>query len=491
MKNRKPTKSAAPLIESLENRQLMAGQRVFFENFENGMHGWTCDTYLSTDSRKAWGIASGFAHSGSHSAGTINAGNDAVLASPAINLPSANQYSDHIYLRWWQFADYKSRGGLAASMPVVREWVPELAAWGPWNVIDPNSETTPQQTKTWNNVGLDLTQFQGERVQVGFHHYGYTNGARGWMVDDVEITKEQVQKPWHADTGFENGFDGWTTTRGVWDIGFSNAVRSPSGGKIAGTGLLTSPVAAENSSLVSPAFNLPANPSHKPVTLSFNSFLDRAGAAIITAEFQFYMPSTGWSPVNNLSADLADTVLNIYQPAGRWKTFTLPVTNSFGGANILPFRILFTADVGINGGRGWFIDDVKLNFAGKTQTNPTPMPTAAPEIKVSNPFGELTDGVTRVLWGTYKPGSGAKDITFTVKNAGNATLNIKQLVLDNSIGFSIAKMPAATVAAGGTTTFTLRMSTATVGTKSAMVRLLSNDADEATFNFNISGVVKA
>jgi len=59
-----------------------------------------------------------------------------------------------------------SRGGFGASIPVVREWVPALASWGPWNVIDPNTETVPQQSKTWGYLGLDLTQFAGQRVQV-------------------------------------------------------------------------------------------------------------------------------------------------------------------------------------------------------------------------------------------------------------------------------------------------------------------------------------
>jgi hypothetical protein len=490
MTTRNPRTRRTSLVESLENRQLMAGQQVFVENFEGGGQGWHVDTDLATDGRKPWAIVSNFAHAGSRSASTVNAGNDAILASPAINLPSANQYTDHLYLRWWQQTDMSSRGGRTTDIAVVREYIPELGGYGPWNVIDPNTEAVPQQTNGWGYVGLDLTQFAGERVQIGFHHYVIAplNGARGWSVDDVSITKEAVQRPWAADTSFENGFDGWTTTRGLWDVGTPTGIGVPTGHKVAGTGISNSPVIGEFSSLISPAFMIPAAAANKPMTLQFNSYMDKTSAAVITVEFQFWMPSTGWSPVNNLSADLTDTVLNLYQPAGRWKTFPLPVTNSFGGAQHLPFRVLFSV-LGGSGGRGWFIDDVKLNFAGKgTQTNPTP--TTGPEIHVSNPFGELTDGVTRVMWGTHKPGSGAKDITFTVRNSGNTTLNLNQLVLDNSVGFTIVKQPAKTVAAGGSTTFTIRMSTATAGTKSATVRLLSNDADEATFNFNISGLVK-
>src|SRR4051812_44951942 len=104
MQTRKPAIARPSLIEALEGRQLMAGQQVFFENFESGMHGWSEDRI--TDQRQAWGITTGFQHSGNHAAATMFAGRDAVLHSPAINLPGVDQYSDRLYLRWWQFSDY-------------------------------------------------------------------------------------------------------------------------------------------------------------------------------------------------------------------------------------------------------------------------------------------------------------------------------------------------------------------------------------------------
>ncbi|HEX8910751.1 MAG TPA: hypothetical protein VF796_00230 [Humisphaera sp.] len=472
--------SRTPMIESLEARQLMAGQTVFYENFESGGRGWSNDTELATDQGKAWAVESGRAHSGTRAAGTVNAGYDSVLASPAINLPAVDQYREHLYLKWWQTVDYKSRGGFGVGTPVVREWVPELGTWGPWNVIDPNTAVVGTDViRTWGNVGLDLTQFAGGRVQVGFHHNGFANGATGWTVDDVTITKEQVQRPWAADTSFSGGFDGWTTNRGMWDVA----------GGVAGTALHGTPPVAYDSSLISPAFYLSAGAKNGPVSLEFKSFMDRRQSAVITVEFQFWMPSTGWSPVNNVSADLADTVLNFHQPEGQWKTFRLPLTNSLGGAVNVPHRLLFTATSGIVGG-GWKIDDVKLNFPGKG-TQPTPTPTTKrPEVAVFNPFGELTDGVTSVRWGTYSNNTGGRDVTFTVRNTGTATLQLGPVSVTGSSAFVVVAQPAKAVNPGQATTFKIRLLTSTVGAKSAVVKFATNDLDEGVFDFAIGGVVK-
>lgn len=487
-----PATTSSAVVETLEGRRHFAAQTLFFENFEGGGAGWSVDTSLGIDTRNPWAVTGaqagpGFAKSGTRVAATVRPSMDAYFASPAINLPGVNQYNEHLYLKWWQWTDYNSRGGFGASMPTVREWIPSLGGWGPWNVIDPNTEAIPQRTQTWGHVGLDLTQFAGQRVQIGFHHYGNANGAPGWYIDDVSITRETVQRPWQSDTSFENGFNGWTTTRGIWDIGTSNAVRSPTGGRMAGTGLTVAPNSAELSSLVSPAFYLPQNKGQ--VSLEFKSFMDRSFGSMITVEFQFWMPSVGWSPINNFSADNFDTVLTGYQPAGQWKTFRLPLTNSMSGAHIVPHRILFSAAAGLQNTRGWFIDDVKMFFNGKTPVSPPPVTVARPEVRVFNSFGELTDGVTSVRWGTHKLNSGTKDLVFTIRNAGNANLTLGSIVLEKNTGFAIVKQPLKTIAPGGSTTFTLRMLTTSIGTKSAAVKFTTNDADESVFNFSITGVV--
>lgn len=74
-----------------------------------------------------------------------------------------------------------------------------------------------------------------------------------------------------------------------------------------------------------------------------------------------------------------------------------------------------------------------------------------------------------------------------IRNDGKANLIVGSIVLEKNSGFTIVKQPVRTIAPGKTTTFILRM--LSVGTKSATVKFTSNDADESTFNFNITGVV--
>lgn len=480
--------NARPVIETLEGRQLMAAQVLYTETFENGMNGWSEDRI--TDQRQAWGITAGFAHSGSKSASTMFAGRDAVLHSPKINLPKVDQYNEHLYFRFWQFTDYASKGGYGTSAPVVRAWDTENNMWSGWLPVEINMQTAPQRTTTWGYCGLDLTLWGGASVQIGFSHVGGTNGARGWAVDDVTITKEPIQRRWTADTSFENGWNGWWATNGLWNVGQANGIGAATGTKMAGTGLNANAGSLESSALVSPAFYLPADPG-RTINLQFKSYMDQPFVSLCGVELQKWAPSYGWMSVDYLSTTGIDTNINGGQPAGRWQTFTLGA--GFTGSTALPYRILFNMNNGMGNNRGWFIDDVKLNYPGKVAQNPTPNPTPTvkkPEIAVSNQFGNITDGVTSVFWGTHARNSGSKDLTFTIRNTGSATLNVGTITLLRNSGFAIVQQPAKTVAAGGFTTFKIRLLTTVAGTKSATLQFLTNDSDEGTFNFNIGGVVR-
>ena len=77
-------------------------------------------------------------------------------------------------------------------------------------------------------------------------------------------------------------------------------------------------------------------------------------------------------------------------------------------------------------------------------------------------FGSVTQGGTPVSW------------TFTVRNDGNATLTLGTVTAPT--GFTVTTQPSTSVAAGGgTTTFTVRLDTATSGTKSGDVSFSTND----------------
>jgi hypothetical protein len=79
--------------------------------------------------------------------------------------------------------------------------------------------------------------------------------------------------------------------------------------------------------------------------------------------------------------------------------------------------------------------------------------------------------------------------TFTVRNDGNAMLTTSGLVLP--AGFSIVEALSASIAPGGSDTFTVRLDTGSAGTKTGQISFATNDSDENPFNFSIIGTVNA
>ena len=80
--------------------------------------------------------------------------------------------------------------------------------------------------------------------------------------------------------------------------------------------------------------------------------------------------------------------------------------------------------------------------------------------------------------------------TFTIQNTGTGILNLGAITFTgvNASEFSITTAPSATVAAGGQTTFVIKLSPLSVGTKTAMFSIVNNDGNENPYNFNLSGV---
>src|SRR6185295_1526305 len=99
---------------------------------------------------------------------------------------------------------------------------------------------------------------------------------------------------------FENGWNGWWATNGMWDVGTAKGINAPSGSKVMGTGLQTNPESLDSSSLVSPAFYLPADPQRQ-VSLQFKSYMDKPFTPLTGVELQHWAPSYGWMSVDYLS----------------------------------------------------------------------------------------------------------------------------------------------------------------------------------------------
>jgi hypothetical protein len=116
-------------------------------------------------------------------------------------------------------------------------------------------------------------------------------------------------------------------------------------------------------------------------------------------------------------------------------------------------------------------------------------PPAAPEVAVLVGVTGVADGGT-VSFGSTTVGTFV-DKTFTIRNDGNATLTLQAINTSNlPAGFSIvSNIGTASLSAGQSTTFVVRMTATTAGSFSGVIQFTNNDANEATYDFTVSGTV--
>jgi hypothetical protein len=119
-----------------------------------------------------------------------------------------------------------------------------------------------------------------------------------------------------------------------------------------------------------------------------------------------------------------------------------------------------------------------------------------PEIAVLGTNGALiaSGDVTPVVadgtdYGEVRTNGVTVDHVFTVTNSGSAVLNVSGVTTNgaNPGDFHVVTSPSATVAAGAKTTFTVRFDPSLLGSRSAVIHVLSDDADEADYTFTVQG----
>lgn len=121
-------------------------------------------------------------------------------------------------------------------------------------------------------------------------------------------------------------------------------------------------------------------------------------------------------------------------------------------------------------------------------------PAPAPEIDVRGNGISITDGDTtpsaadNTDFGSTTVGAPVSR-SFTVLNLGNATLTLGTLTVPS--GFVVTTTPAASLADGESTSFTVECSAAATGSFGGTLTLANNDPDESPYNFNLSCSVAA
>jgi murein DD-endopeptidase MepM/ murein hydrolase activator NlpD len=110
------------------------------------------------------------------------------------------------------------------------------------------------------------------------------------------------------------------------------------------------------------------------------------------------------------------------------------------------------------------------------------------QIKVTQNGSDISDNrTTAVDFGSTAAGSAAVSQTFTVNNVGSAPLTLSGLTLPP--GFALNGTFPSSVAAGGSSTFTVNLTSSAAGSKFGAIQFSTTDPDSPTFNFNVSGTV--
>ena len=125
---------------------------------------------------------------------------------------------------------------------------------------------------------------------------------------------------------------------------------------------------------------------------------------------------------------------------------------------------------------------------GETAATMVSVELTPAEITVLLDSTDIADGLIEPIdFGQAPLGEIGPSFTFTVRNDGQATLELGQLTVPN--GFLLIEGLAGSLATGQTDSFTVQLDTATSGYKSGQLTLGNNDSDENPFDFDVSGLV--
>lgn len=112
----------------------------------------------------------------------------------------------------------------------------------------------------------------------------------------------------------------------------------------------------------------------------------------------------------------------------------------------------------------------------------------APEIKIKIGSTSIGFGIN-LSFDSQISGTTGSENTLIIENSGDAPLSVGALSISgtDAASFIITQPLSATVAAGGTTTFTVTFAPTTMGSKTAQLSLINGDADENPFLINLFG----
>ncbi|GGK16711.1 hypothetical protein GCM10007962_08750 [Yeosuana aromativorans] len=163
-----------------------------------------------------------------------------------------------------------------------------------------------------------------------------------------------------------------------------------------------------------------------------------------------------------------------------WNGSGSNVTVTSGGSSVLSNSGAGTSSVGttvyfnVSGG-GACASSPEIDIQGNS--NSINSGDTSPSLTDDTDFGN-----TNVTLGTVVN-------TFTIENTGSSALTIGAITFSglNASDFTITSSPAASVAAGSTTTFNVTFNPSASGIRTATISIVNNDSDENPYTFDIKG----
>ena len=315
----------------------------------------------------------GSAHSGSSVAGTVLDGNhprntDSRLISPQINLPEAAS-GEEIVLKFWQWFSYRSGSYDNDEGHIhIQTYDDATGEWSDWTDL---GRFAYLSSSVWSPAQVDLTSYSGQVVRIAFYHqdyyssnyYGAGGESAGWYIDDVEVKKQTIQY-FSGLNDFESGWDGWSVSNGVWEIGAptTGPGSAHSGSSVAGTILGGNYPRNTDSRLISPQINLPEAASGEEIVLRFWQWFSYRSGSYDNDEghihIQTYDDATGeWS-------DWTDLGRFAYLSSSVWSPAQVDLTSYSGQVVRIAFyhQDYYSSNYYGAGGEyaGWYIDDVRI-----------------------------------------------------------------------------------------------------------------------------------
>ena len=183
--------------------------------------------------------------------------------------------------------------------------------------------------------------------------------------------------------------------------------------------------------------------------------------------------------------------LDVALPAGGIDFYSA-VTNASGQATfVVPFP-----SAGI-----YYLDATFGNPASGyaiSTSNSITNTVSAPEINIKGNNISINDGDSSPSttdgtdFGSANFLGGTVVRTFTIENTGNQTLSVNgspqiAIVGFHSSDFTVTTFPSSTVNPSSSTTFQITFDPSASGTRSAIINIVNNDADENPYNFSIQG----